>query len=184
MKQYCFIPAVIIAALIFTGCSSLFAPGTVENGIYTDPYGGFGCRLDENWVCSDAPESMGLQAVNESIQAGIQIIYTPLRNTERIGYLLRSEEQEVDSILARKAQIIQHYETDGIAVSSLKKEKIDFLGEEHFALHCEAAMDGIPYYILQLHNFDAGAYGITLTFFSFHEDHTREITDLFFPIGK
>ena len=183
MKKYGFVLIVIlIPALVFTGCSSLFSPSAVENGIYTNSCAGFGCRLDEGWLCPNA-DPFDLLIENESMQSGIRITHTRLSATERIGYKLRSEEQEVDSILSQKEQILQHYKTKGIAISSLKKEKIDFLGEEHFVLRCEAAMDGIPYYILQFHNFDAGAYGITLTVFSFCEDHTREILDLFYKVN-
>ena len=183
MKRFCFaLIVILVAVLAFTG-GNPFLPGTVENGVYTNSYAGFGCRLDENWRCPDS-NPFDLLLENESIQAGIRITHTRLRTAERIGCRLRSEAQEVDSIVAQKEQIIPYYEADGISISSLKKGNIIFLGEPHFVLRCEAAMDGIPYYITQFHNFDAGAYGITLTAFSFYRDCTQEILDLFYPMGN
>ena len=184
MKKFCFaLIVILVAALAFTGCGRPLFPGTVENGVYTNAYAGFGCRLDENWRCPDS-NPFDLLLENESIQAGIRITHTRLRTAERIGCRLRSEAQEVDSTVAQKEQIIPYYEADGISISSLKKENIIFLGEPHFVLRCDAAMDGVPYYITQFHNFDAGAYGITLTAFSFYLDCTQEILDLFYPTGN
>ena len=184
MKKFCFMLIVLlIPVLVFTGCNHPFSPGTVENGVYTNSYAGFGCRLEENWICSDT-DPFDLLLEKESIQSGIRITHTRLSAAEYIRCQFQSEEQKLDSILAQKEQIIQHYKTEGIAISSLNAESVTFLGEERRALRCEAAMDGIPYYLLQLHNFDAGAYGITLTVFSFYQDHTPEILDLFYPVSK
>ena len=184
MKKHCLMLIVILVpALALTGCSPPISPGTVQSGTYTNPDAGFGFRLDENWLCSDS-DPFDLLLENASIQSGIRITHTRLTAAERLACRLHSEEQEVDSIVAQKEQIIQQYETGGISISSLEKGKILFLGEPHFVLRCEAAMDGIPYYILHFHNFDAGAYGFTLTVFSFYQDHTLDILEQFYPIGN
>lgn len=211
MKKYVsLLMALLVFAAVLTGCGSDKNPvsmGKIENGVYTNTYAGFGCQLDDSWIYSGAqelqelpenledhkgfenevmsshPQLFDLQAENEALQSGINVVYTKLGAAERTGYKMRDEENEVDMIVEQKEQIIELYKTSGIEIETLEKKQITFLGEEHFVLHYAATWDGKPYYIMQFSNCDAGTYGITLTAFSFEQDHTQEILEMFYKVG-
>ena len=108
---------VLLFALVLTGCGSKnpVSMGTLENGVYTNVYAGFGCNLDSSWIVSGAqdlqelpenledhegfenevtashPQLFDLQAENEALQCGINVVCTKLGSAERTGYKLRSE---------------------------------------------------------------------------------------------
>ena len=64
----------------------------------------------------------------------------------------------------------------------MESVKVSFLGQERTALKTEYTMEGVPYYTLQLFDFDLGQYSITLTLASFVEDNTADLLDLFYAV--
>ena len=71
----------------------------------------------------------------------------------------------------------------GITLQSMEIVTVNFLGEEHYAMYTVAETQDVPYYMVQLLNYDIGAYGVTLTISSFIEDKTGEVLDLFYKVG-
>lgn len=182
--------------------------GELRDGVYYNAYAGFTITLDENWEHYTAEQlqdisdltqealqdsAMGeqlaeyeqitdLMAECKSDSTGVNVLYTRLDVTERAAYALLSEEQQVDSTLDQKELLIQTYADAGIAVESMEKKQVTFLGEEHFAVYTVASIEGTPYYILRLFRYNLGGpYYVTLTLGSFVEDKTAELLDLFAP---
>ena len=183
--------------------------GELRDGVYYNAYAGFTITLDEeNWEPYTAEQ---LQDISDLTQEALQdsamgeqlaeyeqitdmmaecyndltslnVLYTRLDMMERAAYALLSEEQQVDSTLDQKELLIQTYADAGIAVESMEKKQVTFLGEEHFAVYTVASIEGTPYYILQLSRYNLGGpYYVTLTLGSFVEDKTAELLDLFAP---
>lgn len=180
--------------------------GDMMGGVYTNAYGGFACSLDENWQYYTAEELQDLSDLTQeklqdtdlSEQTGkfdqitdmmaenytdlttININYTRLSASERLGFALMSEEQLIDTTLQQKDLLVQTYAQAGIDVTSMEKTQVTFLGENHFAIHTAGSIEGTPYYILQLFRYNLGGpYYITLTLASFMEDNTTGLLDLF-----
>lgn len=182
--------------------------GRLEGGVYTNTYAGYGCELDSNWVCYSAvelqtlPENinelladtdladsmedisqiMDMKAENAQDLTTINVLYTKLGLEERLAYMVLSEEAFVDAVLAQKDTLIQGYAQAGIDVSSMEKTQVTFLGETHYAVHTQAAIQGVPYYILQVFDYTLGQYGVTLTVSSYVEDITQELLNLFYSV--
>ena len=185
--------------------------GELRDGVYYNAYAGFTITLDENWEPYTAEQ---LQDISDLTQEALQdsamgeqlaeykqitdmmaecyndltslnVLYTRLDMMERAAYALLSEEQMVDSTLDQKELLIQTYADAGIAVESMEKKQVTFLGEEHFAVHTVASIEGTPYYILQLFRYNLGGpYYVTMTLSSFVEDKTAELLDLFAPYSE
>lgn len=183
--------------------------GRMEGGVYTNSYAGFGCELDENWVFYTAEE---LQELPENVQemfegtevgdaAGaytqisdmtaenademttVNVVYTKLGIQERLAFALLSEEETIDATLAQADALITAYEQAGMENVTIEKVTVTFLGEEHTALKTSATVQGVACYILQIQDYHAGAYGVTLTATSYVEDNTQAILDLFYAVG-
>lgn len=180
--------------------------GRIEGGVYTNAYAGFGCKLDANWVYYGAeelqelpddvrnqiegsemgeamegyPQIFDMQAENVNDLTGMNVVYTKVGMQERLAYSMLNEEQEIDAALEQKDMMVDAYAQAGIEVQSMEKVKVTFLGEEHYALYTVAQTQGVAYYMLQINNYDAGAYGVTLTVSSFLEDKTEDVLNLFY----
>lgn len=184
------------------------ALGRLEGGTYTNSYAGYGCQLDESWVYYSAEELqtlpdnveelladselaedmaqmsqiMDMQAENADELATINVLYSKLGLQERLAYMVLTEEQVIDSVLEQKDMLVQSYTQMGMEVSSLEKVQVEFLGQEHWAMKTQAMTQGVPYYTLQIMDYAAGQYGVTLTVSSFVEDKTQQLLDLFYAV--
>lgn len=182
--------------------------GRLEGGVYTNTYAGYGCELDANWVYYSAeelqalPENinelladtdladsmedvfqiMDMKAENAQDLTTINVLYTKLGLEERLAYMVLSEEAIVDGVLTQKDALIAGYAQAGIEVTSMEKTQVTFLGETHYAVHTQAATQGVPYYILQVFDYTLGPYGVTLTLSSYVEDITQELLNLFYSV--
>ena len=182
--------------------------GRMEGGVYTNSYTGYGCTLDSNWVFRTAEElqelpenieelladtEMGevtakytqindMAADNQTDSSFINVIYTHVPLNELLAYATMTEEQIVDTTLAQKDMMISAYAETGIQVSSMEKVVVNFLGEERVAIKTEADIQGCPYYILQIQDFQLGTYGVTLTISCFFQDNTQALLDLFYSV--
>lgn len=183
--------------------------GRIDGGIYTNDYAGFGCKLDSNWQYAsseelqDMPENVqdlvdgtelgdnmdaypqlfDMQAENVNELTSMNIVYTKISMQERLAYAMLSEEQELEQVLAQKDMLVESYAQAGIEIQSMEIITVDFLGEEHYAMYTVGQTQDVPYYMLQLLNYDIGAYGVTLTVSSFLEDKTGDVLNLFYKVG-
>lgn len=188
--------------------SEAAALGRLEGGTYTNSYAGYGCQLDESWVYYSAEELqalpdnieevladselaedmaqmsqiMDMQAENADELATINVLYSKLGLQERLAYMVLTEEQVIDSVLEQKDMLVQSYTQMGMEVSSMEKVQVEFLGQEHWAMKTQAMTQGVPYYTLQIMDYAAGQYGVTLTVSSFVEDKTQQLLDLFYAV--
>lgn len=182
--------------------------GRLEGGTYTNTYAGFGCDLDENWTFYSAEEIQDLpEVVKEAMEgselgdqldayaqimdmkaetadgsANMNVLYTKIGVTERLAYQVLSEEDIVDATLAQKDQMIEAYVQAGFEDPRLEKITVTFLGEAHTALKTSATIQGLPYYVLQVFDYKAGAYAVTLSCATFLEDNTQSLLDLFYTV--
>jgi len=183
--------------------------GRIEGGIYTNDYAGFGCKLDNNWTYASAeelqdmpddvqelvegseladnmdvyPQLFDMQAENVNDLVNMNVVYTKIPMKERLAYAVLSEEQELEQVMAQKDMLAESYAQAGITLQSMEIVTVNFLGEEHYAMYTVAETQDVPYYMVQLLNYDIGAYGVTLTISSFIEDKTGEVLDLFYKVG-
>ena len=67
-------------------------------------------------------------------------------------------------------------------VTSLEKVTVTFLGEERIALRTEGTMQDIPFYMVQVFDYNQGSYSITLTMTSYMEDKTADMLALFYEV--
>ena len=77
----------------------------------------------------------------------------------------------------------ESYAAAGINASSMEKTTVTFLGEEHVAIKTIAETQGVPYYILQVFNYQLGEYSVVSTMASFVDDNTDALLDLFYPVN-
>ena len=183
--------------------------GRIEGGTYTNTYMGIGCTMDENWsiysaeelqslpetvqgaiagsdlesLMADYPQIFDLQAENVNDLLAVNIVYTKIGLQERLLYAAQTEEETVDGILSQADLIKESYTQAGMEVESMEKVQVTFLGETHYAIRTVAQSQGVPIYMLQVMNFDLGAYGINLTATSYLEDNTQSVLDLFYPVA-
>lgn len=75
--------------------------------------------------------------------------------------------------------MIDTYEQAGISVSELDKKFITLCGEKRAVIHMVGEYSEVPYYVVQLLNYDLGNYSTTITLASFVEDKTEELASLF-----
>lgn len=182
--------------------------GRIEGGVYTNTYAGFGCVLDANWVFYSAAELQELpgdvqelfsdsdlsdafadvtqiadmKAENANDLTIINVLYNKLDAQSRLVYALMSEEDILDATMEQKDLLISTYSQAGIEVDTMEKVEVEFLGETHYAMRTSSTWDGVPYYALQLFDYHAGAYGITVTFSSYFEDRTEDLLTLFYKV--
>lgn len=182
--------------------------GTLEGGSYRNAYAGIGCDLDESWVIYGAEDLQQLpqavldavegsemgalmegveqftdfQAENADLMANVNLVYVKQDLTSRLAFQLLSDEEVVDANLAQKELLTESYAQAGMEVSTMEKAPVTFLGRETWAMKTTAQMDGLDVYLLQLFNFKAGAYGLTLTCASFAEDNTEQLLELFYEV--
>jgi len=183
--------------------------GVMEGGTYENTYIGYGCTLGEGWVYKTAEELQDISGMTQEILDGtdigdqvdaysqitdmfaenldllmnINILYSRLTPQQRLVQFALTEEQMVDATLEQKDLLVTSYSQAGIEVSTLEKVTVTFLGQERTAIHTEATIDGVNYYILQLFEMDlGGSYYVTLTLSSFVEDNTVSMLDLFHPL--
>lgn len=183
--------------------------GRIEGGTYTNTYMGIGCTMDENWsiysaeelqtlpetvqgaiagsdlesVMADYPQIFDLQAENVNDLLAVNIVYTKIGLQERLLYATQTEEETVDGILSQADLIKESYTQAGMEVESMEKVKLTFLGEEHWGVRTVANAGSVPIYMLQVMNFDLGAYGVNLTATSYLEDNAQSVLDLFYPVA-
>lgn len=183
--------------------------GVIDGGVYTNTYAGFAVTLNESWQYYTAEQLQDLSNLTDELlqdsalaeQTGefsqitdmmaecyddltsINILYTRLSTKERLAYALMSEEALIDLTLEQTDLLIQTYTDAGIDVTSMEKDRVSFLGEEHFAIRTVASIQGTPYHILQLFRYNLGGqYYITLTLASLVEDNTDSLLELFSAI--
>lgn len=181
--------------------------GRLDGGVYTNEYVGFGCDLDENWqfysaeelqelpeIVQDALEGSAIaedgmpaqitdmMAENVNDLTSINVLYTKLSMQERIAYAMMTEETIIDLTLEQKDDMIAAYAQMGIETFSIEKDTVTFLGEERCVLRTEAAIEGVPYYTLQLFDFKLGQYYVTTTLASYLEDNTDSLLELWHTV--
>lgn len=182
--------------------------GRIEGGVYTNTYAGIGCSLDENWSFYSAEELQELpDTVHDAIEGSdmaqvlenyvqifdlaaenvndlltVNVVYTKIGMQERLLYAAQTEEQTIDTTLEQADMIAESYAQAGMEVESMEKVKVMFLGEEHFAIRTVTRGQGVPIYMLQVMDYDLGAYGVTLTATSYLEDNTQSILDMFYTV--
>lgn len=183
--------------------------GAMEGGVYTNEYTGFGCKLDENWTFATAeqlqqmPENVDelfadseladsvnpltqffdMQAENVTDMTSINVLYQKLAMNQRLAYALLTEEQIIDETLKQQDTMISSYASAGITVSKIEKVKVTFLGKERHALMTTAAIGDMPYYTLQLFDFQLGQYSVTTTLASYGENNTEALLALFYTVA-
>ena len=182
--------------------------GRMEGGVYTNSYTGYGCTLDSSWsfytaqelqelpentqemfseselgkAMANYPQITDMLAENTTAQTTINVVYTQIPVKEQLGYAILTEDEIIDYTLRQKDLMISSYEQAGIMVSSIEKAHVSFLGEDRVAMKTVASIGGVPYYILQIQDFQLGAYCVSLTLSSFTEDHTESLLELFYPV--
>ncbi len=180
--------------------------GVLDGGVYTNAYAGFGVELDSEWsvmpaeMLQDLPDNVremfkgteledvqltqftDVMAENANLLVNFNVLYQKLGMKDRLAYAVMSEEQILDSVLAMSNTLVDAYANAGIAVESVEKKNISFLGEDRVAMYTVASVQGIPYYILQLYYYNLGAYSVTLTVGSFLEDNSQAVLDLFYSL--
>jgi len=180
--------------------------GLLEGGTYENSYACFGFTLDESWVLYPAEE---LQTLPENVREMFQgteledyeitqftdvlaenaetlttmnVLYQKISLKERLAYAVMSEEDLIDTTIAQYDTMVQAYANAGIAVESVDKKTVTFLGQTHTALYTVAAVQDIPYYILQIYDYSLGDYGIIITLGSYMEDNTESLLELFYSV--
>lgn len=181
--------------------------GLLEGGTYENSYAGFGFTLDESWILYPAEE---LQTLPENVREMFQgtdledyeidqftdilaenpetlttmnVLYQKINLQERLAYAVMSEEALIDTTIAQYDTMVQAYANAGITVESVDKKTVTFLGQEHTALYTVAAVQDVPYYILQIYDYHLGDYGIIITLGSYVEDNTESLLELYYSVG-
>lgn len=183
--------------------------GRVEGGEYRNEYVGYGCKLDSSWTFYSAEELQELpadiaeqmegsqlgdmaeqltqisdmMAENVDMLTSINVLYTKLGMQERLSYAVLTEKQILEAVLSQQDMLMDAYSQAGIEVSAMELVTLSFLGQERYAIHTTATMQGIPYYTLQVYDYHLGAYGVVTTFASYVEDNTASLPELFYSIG-
>lgn len=182
--------------------------GRIQGGIYTNAYMGIACELDSNWefysaeelqelpgdamemmagtelgdAAMEIPQIMDMQAENVNEMSGMNILYQKMDMGERIIYASMTEMEIVESVLAERDMLEEAYAQAGIMVEDMAIKTVIFVGEERPALWTAASVEGVPYYLLQLFDFQLRQYSVNTTFYSYVEDKTESILELFYKI--
>ena len=183
--------------------------GRIEGGEYINEYVGYGCKLDNSWVFYSAEELQELpgniaellegtevgenmeqytrlsdmMAENVDALLTMNVQYTKVGMQERIAYAVMSEQQILEQVLSQKDMMIDAYTQAGIDVDSMEMVEITFLGQTRHAIHTSAKIEEVPYYILQVFDYNLGQYTVVTTFGSYIEDNTASMLELFYPVG-
>lgn len=146
---------------------------------------------------SELAEAMGdvqqfndMMAENANDLTHMNVLYQKLTMQQRLMYAVMTEEQIVDATLELKDDLIAAFEQAGILVSSMEKETVTFMGEERVAIRTEAVIavqtesgtQEIPYFTLQLFDYQLGEYSVTTTLASYVEDNTDSLMELFYKL--
>lgn len=180
--------------------------GLLEGGTYSNPYAGFGFTLDESWtiypaeMLQELPENVrdmfegteyenmelnqftDVMAENVEQLVTMNVLYQKLSMQERLAYAVMDESDLIDATLSQYDTLVQAYANGGIIVESMEKKTVTFLGEERVALYTVASTQDVPYYILQIYDYDLGEYAIVTTFGSYLEDNTESMLELFYTV--
>lgn len=180
--------------------------GLLEGGTYENSYAGFGFTLDDSWVIYPAEELQSLPedvremfqdtdlenyeinqftdvlAENAEALTTMNVLYQKVSLQERLAYAVMSEEALIDTTLSQYDTMVQAYANAGILVESMDKKAVTFLGQERIALYTVATVQDVPYYILQIYDYDLGDYAIITTFGSYWEDNTESLLELFYTV--
>lgn len=180
--------------------------GILEGGTYSNPYAGFGFTLDESWtiypaeMLQELPENVremfegtdyenvelnqftDVMAENVDELLTMNVLYQKVSLQERLAYAVMDDSDLMDGILTQYDTLVQAYANGGINVESMEKKNVTFLGEERVALYTVATMQDVPYYILQIYDYDLGEYAIITTFGSYFEDNTESMLELFYTV--
>lgn len=182
--------------------------GRLEGGVYTNDYAGFGCTLDSSWTFYSAEELQELpENVNEALKdteigdalegveqitdmmaentdmlCSMNVLYQKMDAQTRLVYAMMSDDAIADAMLTQSDTMIAAYAQAGMDVTSMEKVTVSFLGDDRVALRTEGTMQDIPFYMIQLFDFDQGSYSITMTFTSYLEDKTADMLALFYEV--
>lgn len=182
--------------------------GRLEGGVYTNDYAGFGCTLDSSWIFYSAEELQELpENVNEALKdteigdalegveqitdmmaentdmlCSMNVLYQKMDAQTRLVYAMMSDDAIADAMLTQSDTMIAAYAQAGMDVTSMEKVTVSFLGDDRVALRTEGTMQDIPFYMIQLFDFDQGSYSITMTFTSYLEDKTADMLALFYEV--
>lgn len=182
--------------------------GRMEGGVYTNTYTGYGCTLDSAWTFYTAEELQELPAntaelfedseyldsdkllaqisdmaaENANDLTTINVLYQKLSMQERLAFAVLDESEEMEAILDQMDTMIASYAQAGITVETMEMKTVTFLGKERAALYTASNIEGIPYYTLQIFDYDLGEYAVTLTLASYMEDNTQSLLDLFYAV--
>lgn len=181
--------------------------GRIQGGVYTNAYVGIGCKLDGDWEYYTAEELQELPgyaaqqlegtALEESLKNVDQFVDMKAENavdfltvnilfskTDMQTRLMCTADPELllDQTLDQKDVLAESYAQAGILVSDMEKVTVTFLGAEQSALLTTAEVEEIPTYILQLFDYSLGQYGMTMTVYSYLENNTQDVLDLFYSL--
>ena len=182
--------------------------GRMEGGTYTNQYIGITCTLDKTWTFYSAEELQELPGQVEDLFDGSQlgdmmkdmekiidmqaecvadlttmnIVYQKLSMKDRLTYATMTEGQIIDTILSQQDLLEEAFSQAGITVKSMSKKTVTFADKERTAVYIVAEIQGIAYYILQLHNYQLGEYSATITLGSYVDDKTADLLPLFSAI--
>lgn len=181
--------------------------GVLEGGTYHNSYAGFGCDLDANWTIypadqlQDLPENVAqllegtelegttlnqftdVLAENVTDLTTFNVLYQKLSPQERLAHAVLDEEEVIDGVLEETSAMLEAYANAGILVESMEKKAVTFLGEERIGLYTVSTVQDVPYYMLQIFDYDLGSYSIVLTVASYWQDSTQAMLDLFYPVS-
>ena len=122
-------------------------------------------------------------AENVSDMTTINVLFQKLSLQERLVYSAMDEKEILELTLEQSEEMLQEaYAQMGIEVEGFEIVSVSFLGEERTALKMTSQLQGVPYYTLQIYDYDLGEYSATTTLASFNEDNTESLLDLFHAI--
>lgn len=181
--------------------------GIIQKNVYINDYVGFTCTFDGPWefatseelqelpndvadilAGSNIPDNeilaqiFDLQAENTTELMSINIIYNKLSAIEVLAYAAKTEEQVLDEILEQKDSMIAAYAQAGIIVTTMEKVHVKFCEVDRVALLTTASINDVPYFTLQLFDYNLGAYSVTTTFASFGTNKTNDMLTMCSPI--
>ncbi len=191
-----------------SSAGSSLSLGKIQDGTYTNSYAGFGCKLEAPWYYYSDEQLDGLpedvrntlegtqlgeivdkytqftemMAQNEDELCTLNVLYQKVDTATRLLYAGKSEEWILDQVLTTKDQMIEAYAQSGMKVKSIEKVKVNFLGQERYALRTEGSIDGVAMYLVQLIDYSLGQWSVTLTVSSQQYDKTADMLALFYPV--
>lgn len=182
--------------------------GRIEGNVYINEYVGYRCTLNSDWefygadVLQELPENIAeligdsdfvdenillsqitdMMAENLTELQSINVLYQKIDVAARLSSMSMGEEALIDGILEQSSDMIDAYAQAGIIVDRFEKVTVNFLGQERIAIRTYASIQDIPYFTLQLYNYDLGNYAVTTTLASYVEDTTDSLLELFSAI--